>query len=633
MTYIIILAMGVCYYRGKIEDFTRDFNDGKSFASHMKSAHIKFTGSEVEEGQYRAWEESYEYVKKLFEELKRKNLGGVECIFEYVFPVIQRRMDLILIGSKEGSSKLVVIEFKGHRELYGDNKGNYSEKDRALEQLVGYINMIKNFHSEASRFHIAGILWFYNLSDELVEPNIKNIYVFSGANYADLAEKIVDYIDGPPQEEELEAFLRGQYKQGLKLFEFFKNEGARLLKEGGKAFYAYGFIPSESQCKIKEEILEKLKKDEGGVFFIRGGPGSGKTYLALSLWVASFKMGKQTALAYKNNRIVETLSYIVSKIDKEGTTKKNTPVDYFIKLADSKRESTFDLIIYDEAQRMTEQTIRNALSKKDKIKVFIYDDNQILLPSEAGWTENFIKIAGDLKIDFHLFELHGYLRVKGGEKYHQFVEELLEGKSPTPNFEDYEFCLFEDIRDMLGALREKTEKHRVALVAAFTESPGDWKKPLEKTLLNRRVGYPLCSGFDLYKDMDLDIYWAMDNREQYPKFWIEGLSNELNLCSSIYGCQSFEVDYVGVIWGRDLVWRDSCWTLGDNCTDSVEGEKSLQKLFERAKEDRNTQAQQLALKLLQNRYRIFLTRGIHGTYIFCEDKETANYLKSLLNRK
>ncbi len=344
-------------------------------------------------------------------------------------------------------------------------------------------------------------------------------------------------------------------------------------------------------------------------------------------------MGKQTALAYKNNRIVETLSYIVSKIDTEGTTKKNTPVDYFIKLADSKRESTFDLIIYDEAQRMTEQTIRNALSKKDKIKVFIYDDNQILLPSEAGWTENFIKIAGDLKIDFHLFELHGYLRVKGGEKYHQFVEELLEGKSPTPNFEDYEFCLFEDIRDMLGALREKTEKHRVALVAAFTESPGDRKNPLKKTLLNRRVGYPLCSGFDLYKDMDLDIYWAMDNREQYPKFWIEGLSNELNLCSSIYGCQGFEVDYVGVIWGRDLVWRDGCWTLGDNCTDSVEGEKSLQKLFERAKEDRNTQAQQLALKLLQNRYRIFLTRGIHGTYIFCEDKETANYLKSLLNRK
>lgn len=629
MTYIIILAMGVCYYRGKIEDFTRDFNDGKSFANHMKDAHKEFTGREVEEGQYRAWEDSYEYVKKLFEELKRKNLGGVECIFEYVFPVIQRRMDLILIGSKEGSCKLVVIELKGHRELNGDNKGNSSEKFRALEQLVGYINMIKNFHSEASRFNIAGILWFYNLSDKLVEQNEENIYVFSGANHANLAKKIVDYIDGPPQEEDLEAFLRGQYKQGLKLFEFFKNEGARLLEEGVKAFYACGFIPSESQDKIKKKILEKLEKDEEGVFFIRGGPGSGKTYLALSLWVASLKMGKQTVLGYRNNRIVETLSYIVSKIN----TEKIPPIDYFIKLADSKRDSTFDLIIYDEAQRMKEQTIRDVLSKKDKIKVFIYDDNQILLPSEAGSTEIFEKIAKDLKIDYHLFELHGSLRVKGGEKYHQFVEELLKGKSPTPNFENYEFCLFEDIRDMLGALREKAEKHRVALVAALTESPGDRENKLEKTLSNRRVGYPLCSGFDLYKDMDLDIYWAMDEREQYPKFWIEGLSNELNLCSSIYGCQGFEADYAGVIWGRDLVWRDGRWTLGDNCMDSVEGENSLQKLFERAKEKGNTQDQQLAIRLLQNRYRIFLTRGIHGTYIFCEDKETANYLKSLLNRK
>jgi len=81
------------------------------------------------------------------------------------------------------------------------------------------------------------------------------------------------------------------------------------------------------------------------------------------------------------------------------------------------------------------------------------------------------------------------------------------------------------------------------------------------------------------------------------------------------------------------VWRDGRWTLGDNCMDSVEDEESLQKLFESAKKKGDTQAQQKAIRLLQNRYRIFLTRGIHGTYIFCEDKETANYLKSLLNRK
>ncbi|WP_156770007.1 DNA/RNA helicase domain-containing protein [Methanocaldococcus sp. FS406-22] len=35
------------------------------------------------------------------------------------------------------------------------------------------------------------------------------------------------------------------------------------------------------------------------------------------------------------------------------------------------------------------------------------------------------------------------------------------------------------------------------------------------------------------------------------------------------------------------------------------------------------------MKLLVNRYRIFLTRGIKGTYVFCEDEETRKFLKDL----
>jgi len=103
----------------------------------------------------------------------------------------------------------------------------------------------------------------------------------------------------------------------------------------------------------------------------------------------------------------------------------------------------------------------------------------------------------------------------------------------------------------------------------------------------------------------------MDEREQYPRYWYKGESNKLTHCASIYGCQGLEADYVGVIWGRDFVYRNGGWELGENCEDDV-GRPSLKRLFERAKNG-DEKARDLALKLLINRYRIFLTRGIHGT--------------------
>ena len=87
------------------------------------------------------------------------------------------------------------------------------------------------------------------------------------------------------------------------------------------------------------------------------------------------------------------------------------------------------------------------------------------------------------------------------------------------------------------------------------------------------------------------------------------------------GCQGFEADYVGVIWCRDFVWRSGQLEIGSNSEDSI-GNTSLKRLIKNKDKE--------ALPLLKNRYRIFLTRGILGTYIYCEDDATMRYLKSLM---
>jgi len=122
----------------------------------------------------------------------------------------------------------------------------------------------------------------------------------------------------------------------------------------------------------------------------------------------------------------------------------------------------------------------------------------------------------------------------------------------------------------------------------------------------------------------------MNPKHDYVPFWVYGESNRLERCASIYGCQGFESDFVGVIWGRDFIWKDNCWQIGNYCEDEI-GKPSLKKLIYSAKKGNKTDYQK-AMQLLINRYRIFLTRGIKGTYIFCEDSKTKSFLHQIFDK-
>lgn len=619
------------YYYGTIEEFLESFEDPYSFAECMK----RKAGNTSKE-QIKAWEESFEHVKGLFEELKSIGLKNLICVFEYILPVIGERVDLLIIGKKDNSHIALVVELKGWR-----NENSYNSKFYKPEwQLIGYMEKLSCFNTAGRYFDFHGFLWFYNVHSaphvekRNVQGYTKTITVLRSTKYKEFAREVANLINKPPEKEKLEELLNGEYTQCKKLFELFKEKGPIILKEGSKALFASSFYPSEEQLEVVEEVLKAVDNNQYRVFFIKGGPGSGKTYIALMLLVEALSKKKSTILAYRNNRLLNTLRQVFCEYLPSSVVRfYSTGIPHNLGIAE-RLDKSYDLVIYDEAQRMEKENIEIALKRKDKVKVFLYDDSQILLPTEAGWEENFLETARMLDIkNYRKFNLSGYYRVEGGREYHDFVEKLLNEHNPKPDFERYELKVFKSIEEMIEALREKAKSHKVALVASFTESPGDREnkksdenknKKIDK---NRRVGYPLHSGFELYKNSSVDIYWLMDEKEEYPKFWLDNESNNLTHCASVYGCQGFEADYVGVIWGRDLVWRNK-WDLGKNCEDNVGGKNSLKNLFKKGKYD--PKSKETAIKLLKNRYRIFLTRGIKGTYVFCEDEKTANYLSSLI---
>lgn len=624
-------------YLNTVKNFIEEFsnNDGKEkFAEILSSV-------SSDDRQVNAWSGLFNHVYNLFLELENKNLGNIYCIFEYQLPFSDERIDLILIGKKNDKPTALVFELKGWTKIDQINRftvkvGNQIYQNPEL-QIKNYLGKLKYTHSASTEYEFKGFLWFYNLDRN------SNLEIDTTTYYRDeisrIAKDISNLVDAPINYDDLKKFIEGQYIQSTRLFDAIRLSLTNFQQDVINALSTHGFGLTESQSKLINEILEAIKSGNKKAFFIQGSAGSGKTYLALILLfeiIKNFGNNKNNytnlvALGYRNNRLINVLRNLFNFYK---TTGLSSVLKYYSTgnnngLAEGNPQNPhYKVVIYDEAQRMTKENISIALQRGD-ITVFFYDENQILNADEDGWRANFICIAKKLRIPFEEKQLNGVYRVKGGKEYHEFIENLLNEKNPNISFKNYEFKIFNCIEQMLHELRDKvSNNHKVALVASFTESPGDWQNRTYKNDKNRRVGYRLYSGFEHYKNSNVEIYWLMDEKTQYPEFWIDGKCNELTHCASIYGCQGFEADFIGLIWGRDFVWRDGEWVTGDGCMDNIGGQKSLKNLMDKESVNYNPQ---LAKRLLINRYRIFLTRGILGTYIYCEDEETRDYLKSLVS--
>lgn len=478
----------------------------------------------------------------------------------------------------------------------------------------------------------------YNSKKDLIKLNFENISCFYKDDIQKIRDFIIKEIPFPLKIEIINKFLNGKYIQDKILFKVIKQYYKEIKERSYLALAEKGWRLSKEQLNLIDEILNDLKTDREVVYLVHGAPGSGKTLIAIHLLLSTLNNNYKSLLTYRNNSLINSIKEIFDSI-KPGLSSviKFYSVGFrynFTGVAEKNfQDQTFDIVIYDESQRMTKENIHYAL-KRGKITVFFYDENQILNIEEEGLSENFIKEAENQRKTIKQRFLKGYYRLEAGEEYHYFIQSLLENpKNVNINLasnliNNYDFKVFSNIQDFLEDLeKNKLNGFRVALIASFTESPGDIKNP--KSIKNLRIDYPLYSGLDIYKDFNKKIYWLMDPKNDYVPFWIKGESNKLEKCTSIYGCQGFETDYVGLIWGRDLIYRNEEWKLGENCEDNI-GKPSLKSLFSRAKLG-DVYSEKISLKLLKNRYRIFLTRGIKGTYIFCEDQKTSIFLNTLYN--
>lgn len=621
-------------YLGTVKKFVKENSDIilDIFKDNFKKAYGEYPNIE----QLKAWESSINYLKNALDD---ESIHEFTLVFEYKLPFSNERIDLLIFGENKTEPTILLFELKGWEKATKTSSPFIVDCDLGTSihpeyQVENYAGKLRFSHSEADKFNILPAVLMYNTIPQKVNLEFKKP-VFFRDDIQDFREFITDHLQKPLDSKTIDMFLNGQYIQSNKLFDAIKKHFEKIKKQSYFTLAENGWGLSSEQLELIEEIINDLKLGKNNiVYLVQGAPGSGKTLVAIHLLLSALTQNYQTILAYRNNRLINSIRDIFNSIERG----LSSPIKFysigpragFKGVAEKNFNGPYlDIVIYDEAQRMTKENIHYAL-QRGKITVFFYDEGQILNAEEEGTTKNFIIEAQNAGKTIKERFLRGFYRVEGGEQYHKFVEILLREPEKISNDlhlswkNNYDFKVFETIDELLYSLaKRKEENFKVALIAAFTESPGDLRNKI--SIKNLRIGYPLYSGLDIYENLTKKIYWLMDPRNDYVPFWVKGDSNKLDKCASIYGCQGFETDFAGVIWGRDFVYNSGRWKLGENCEDNI-GKPSLKDIINKAKNG-NTQAYALALNLLINRYRIFLTRGIKGTYIFCEDPETADFLR------
>ena len=561
-----------------------------------------------------SWKSELAYLKKTLSDVK----GSI--ILEYRIPGSGERADVVMVSEGE-KRNAVVIEMKGWRKakpkdsfIYETDQ-NPGKQVNPIYQLNNYIGKLRFTSSSGESFKVDGKVVMYNVDRNTSEEII--IFKSEEKKLESYLKSTVSKVDAKGNGQ---IFVSSYYRQNKALFEAIKTHYSDLRKGAAETLVEEGFGLYGDQISIYTRVLEAIESGENAQFLIQGGPGSGKTMIAIELLLHSLSMNKQSVLCYRNNRMVESLRKLFASIDRGldgvikyfSTGRPNNPG-----VAEKGWNTKMDLAIFDEAQRMTIENIDLA-GKAARITVFFFDEKQILGNGEKGTIQNFMEKYPN-SIQMKLYGLY-----RNGLEYGEFVEHLLNSEPYSGILNDYELDYYSDLKQLLEKMREKQHMGKTALVASFTESKGDLKN--RNSQENVRVGYPLPSKFEFYKDSQITLKWLMDPKKEYAPFWVDGKCNTLDTCASVYGSQGFEADYVGVIWGRDLVWRGNRFELGNSCEDSIGGSNSLKKLFLKGKGG-DKDAYDLAIKLLINRYRILLTRGIRGTAVFCEDKETGEFLR------
>lgn len=350
---------------------------------------------------------------------------------------------------------------------------------------------------------------------------------------------------------------------------------------------------------------------------VSGGPGTGKSVVAINLLVKLTKLGLLTKYVSKNaapRRVYE------SRLTKSN--KKTIITNLFGGSGEyiSQDPNTFDTLIVDEAHRLNnfsglyrnlgESQIKEIVNSA-KCSIFFLDEDQRVTLDDVGTSEEIRRWARRFDAEVVEMELSSQFRCNGSDGYLSWLDHILqirETANTTLAGIDYDFKVFESPNELREAIiAHNYARNKSRLVAGYC---WDWKSK------KHPEAYDV-----IISEYDFKMRW---NLKVDGPLWIIG-ERSIEEIGCIHTCQGLELDYIGVILGPDLVVRNGNVVVGPEARSK--GDKTISGYGKRLVESPE-RAKALIEAVIKNTYRTLMTRGMKGCYVFSCDVETNAYLKS-----
>jgi len=618
-------------YESTKDGFQKDVVNG-TITDAIYSKYKEFFGLSSE-SQIASWKNSTAFMSIALYDARIPDDAGIAI--EFNIPTTSKRVDFIISGYDNNNKEAAIIielkQWSSCTKVEGKDGIVVAYTGHALRETTHPSYQVESYRlylqdycvpvtEEPISLHPCAYLHNYNIAehpdiiDEIYGRYTDVAPVYGEGDVAKLRDFICSYVVKGDRGKALFDIAKGKIQPSRML----QDALAGMLKHNREEFHMI-----DDQKVIFEKVMHLAEQSRSDgkkrVIIIEGGPGTGKTVVAMNLLSKLTSKGMLVNYATKN-ATPRNVYYAKLKGDDALSGVKN-----LFKNSDSYTESEdgeFDVLLCDEAHRLVVRSryrgrkgsnqIRDIIHAA-KLSVFFIDEDQHVELDDIG-NERTIKLFSeqeDAIIDADN-KLESQFRCNGSDGYLSWLDNLL-GIRPTANlwFEKdfgFDFRVFDDPNEMRKEIEKKNSRNKARIVAGYC---WDWMKNGKNDTDIHDITIPE-KNFEMSWNLGNSSTWAIDR-------------NSIKEAGCIHTCQGLEFDYVGVIIGDDMRY---------------DGEKVITDYTKRAKTDKSLfgikkmmsenpkKATKEADIIIRNTYRTLMTRGMKGCYVFCTDKALSDYFKT-----
>lgn len=608
--------------RGFIDDVQRNRIEQRIRTELLTRGRIGPSPSEIN-----AWRNSLQYMKNVLSASNIPDDAGVAI--EYMIPQTSKRVDFILTGrNSDDRDTAVIVELKQWEQVEVTEKpsivrtfvgGRIREVTHPSYQAWSYAALLEDFNEAVERDKIGlhPCAYLHNSAAEAIgDARYHEDLVRAPAFLRADAEKLLRFLSQHVRKGDATGILYRIEHGRIRPSKSLADHLASLLQ--GKP--AFRMIDDQKLVYESALALSAIAEQHGKqVLIVEGGPGTGKSVVAMNLLVEL--TGRELVVQYVTRNAAPRAVY---EAKLTGTLQKSRISNLFKSsgaYTETERD-TFDVLLVDEAHRLNEKSGIYRHLGEHQIKeiitaarttVFFLDEDQRVHWQDIGSREEIERWATAAHATIHYAQLRSQFRCAGSDGYLAWLDQALQLRE-TANADLGELDYAVEVVDSPSAMRDRifqlnVEANRARLLAGYC---WDWQSKKAKDAMD------IC-----FPEHDFAMQWNLD--KDGSTWMIQ--PDSVHQIGCIHTSQGLELDHVGVIIGPDLIIRDG---------------KVITVPEARSKNDASIKGYKKALKtdpdgarakadaLIKNTYRTLLSRGMRGCLIWSADAETLAYFRNLV---